>query len=150
SGTQTMTNDHLQRAEVLLSQGRFEMAEGELRAYLAYAPDDPLAHAWLAQALLGLDKAPAEAVAEARTAVHMATYAAYPQMVLSLALEKQDKLLEAEVAAREAIRLDPDEAAYHAQLADLLSRRRRWSEAADAAQRGLEIDAEDLACINLR
>ena len=46
-----MNNPHLQRAEILLSQNRFDLAEGEARQAIAAEPNEPLAYSYLALCL---------------------------------------------------------------------------------------------------
>ena len=50
------TSSHFQRALALHHQGRYDMAEKEMRQHLAESPDDGVAHAGLAMSLLELDK----------------------------------------------------------------------------------------------
>ena len=142
-------NAHVERARVLLHQSRHEMAERELRQALANNPEDPSAHAMLAVSLSAQKKF-AEANAEARAAVHQAPHLPYSHYVLSRVYEAEDRHQEAELAIYEAIRLDPEEADYFAQLASIKCNQKQWATALQAAEQGLQLDAENIESTNLR
>lgn len=142
-------NAHVERARVLLHQSRHEMAEQELRQALANNPEDSSAHAMLAVSLSAQKKF-AEANVAARAAIHQAPYLPYSHYVLSRVYEAQDRHQEAELAVYEAIRLDPEEADYYAQLASIKCNQKKWATALQAAEQGLQLDAENIECTNLR
>ncbi len=139
---------HLDRAGVLLQQGRYAMAEQELRARLVQQPEDPVAHALLALCLSYQDKYE-EASAEAGRAVHYGPDLAFPHYAMGSVLLRRNRFAEAEASVREAIRLDPYDADHFSLLAGIHLEQRRWSQALDAATRGLELDPEHAQCKNL-
>jgi tetratricopeptide (TPR) repeat protein len=142
-------SDAHQRGLLLLQQGRYDLADREFRRHLAQAPDDPLAHAFLALCLNRRDKDD-EALVEANEAVRCGPNLAFCHYVRGCALQSKKRLPEAEAAAHQAIRLDPDDADYPALLASIAMERRDWKGALEAADRGLALDPEQTACLNLR
>lgn len=140
---------HLARAQVLIEQSRYEMAEGELRQALAQEPDHALAHALLALCLVEGERF-AEAGREAETAVHLAPDLPFAHHVMAGVLLKRNRPEEAEAAAAEALRLDPGDADYFALLGMIRLNRRNWPGALEAAEEGLRCDAQHVGCTNLR
>ena len=138
-----------QRAFLLLQQGRFDLAERELRRALTEDPNDPEAHALLALTLADLDRG-AEALGEANAAVGMAPDLPLAHLARAQALLQLDRAADSEQAAREAIRLDPGNADAFAALSAALSARRQRQEALDAAEQALALDPEHAAATNLR
>lgn len=140
---------HVERARLLFRQNRLELAEGELRQALAENPDEPEAHALLALCLLA-KKEWNDATHEAERAIHLAPDMSYSYFVLAVVLAGRQRIDEADKAIREAIRLDPFDPDYFATLSELLIFRARWPEAAAAAEQGLEVESDHVACTNCR
>ena len=154
----SVVNPHLARAELLLSQERFDLAEGHARQALAADPGEPTAHAYLALCLINRagamdedDGRPLreEALSEARAAVGLAPDDPYPHYVLSAVCSARNMEPEALEAANESIRLDPERASYWARLAAVHIDSKRFREALDAAKHGLSLDPDHTGCINL-
>lgn len=141
--------NHLERAQLLLSQSRPELAENEVRKLLAIVPDLPEGHALLSVCLSHQEQH-AKALDSARHAVHLGPDLPYVHYAHGLALLGADRYEQAATAIREAIKLDPEDADYYGLLALILYHRRNWSEALDAAEHGLAIDAEHDGCANAR
>jgi Tfp pilus assembly protein PilF len=118
------------------------------RQVLAGDPDDATAHALLALGLAHLEQG-REAVEAGRCAVALAPELAFAHYAHGWALLEHDDMIAAERAAREALRLEPD-ADAHALLAQVHIRQRRWQDALDTAERGLNVDPEHQGCGNLR
>lgn len=140
---------HKQRAQVLIEQGRCDLAEEQIRQALLADPNDAHAHGMLAYCLSETDRLP-QALSEARQAVHLAPDDSYTHFIHAHVLDQMDKLKEAESVVRQAIALDPTVATYHGKLAGVLLQQRKWSDALQAAETGLEHDAEHVGCNNLR
>ncbi len=140
---------HLQRALVLQSQGRHDLAEKELRQHLAEAPTHGFAHAVLALNLAEMDRLD-EAQESAREAIGLAPDAAFSHYAMARVLSSRNREDEAAVAIQEAIRLEPTDADYHGMLAAIEFHRRRWQPSLDAAETGLQFDPEHVNCNNLR
>jgi tetratricopeptide (TPR) repeat protein len=142
-------SDHRQRAELLLQQSRFDLAEKELRQALLADPNDARAHSLLGFSLSEQEKFD-EATQEAELAIHLSPDADYGHFVLAHVLFRRNRYTEARAAIGEAIRIDPFNATYHGVLAGIQLAKRRWSDALSAAEAGLEIDPEDAMCANYR
>jgi tetratricopeptide (TPR) repeat protein len=138
-----------ERSSLLLEQGRYDLAEKELRRQLTEDHQDALAHALLAFCLLKQERLP-EAEREAKEAVSLAPDAAFSHFYLGQVLDHRDRLDQAAAAFQEAIRLDPEEADYPAALASIRVQQRRWDEALAAAEQGLELEPDHDGCTNLR
>lgn len=139
----------MQRAQFLLEQERYDLAEQELRRAIASDPDEPLAHVQLAAALVG-QKRFQEALSEAKQAVQLAPDWSEAHAILASVFDDLEQYRQAEAAIREAVRLDPENADHHALHAHILVGQARWKEALASAERGLAIDAEHVTSANLR
>ena len=139
----------LERSSLLLEQGRYDLAEKELRGQLTENHQDSIAHALLAFCLMKQGRLP-EAELEARESIALDPDSAFGHFHLGQVLDQRDRLNDAAAAFREAIRLDPDDADSPAGLAGILVQQRRWDEAMQAVEQGLEIDPDHDACANLR
>lgn len=139
----------LQRALLLLEQSRHDLAEQELRRYVAAEPNDPLAHALLGLCLAER-KAFKEATEAAQTAVRLAPDLALAHRAVASILNDRQHHDEASRAIEEAIRLDPEDAASFSLLAQIRLNQRRWRDALAAAEQGLALDPEHVDCTNLR
>lgn len=140
---------NLSRAQLLFEQGRFDLAAEELGRQMAQEPDDPFAHCLLALCLSKL-KQHDQAVREAQAATHLSPGFAYTHYVLGSVLDDVPRLKDAEVAAREAIRLDPEDADYYALLASIRFGQQHWPDTLRYADAGLALDADNITCANLR
>lgn len=144
-----MTSPQLQRALLLIEQGRHELAIPELRGALATDPDAALPHALLAVCLADGEQF-AEAQAEAQRAIALAPDLPFAHYALAHVLHDRRDFKPALDAVREAIRLEPEDADFHALEAQIHLANYRWPEALAAAERGLQMDAQHVACTNLR
>lgn len=144
-----MSSPHFQRAQLLISQNRHDMAEQELRLALVDDPNSPFAHGLLCVCLLHR-KAYAEATSEAEQAIHLAPDLGYGHYVLALVMLERNRFSEAETAIREAITLDPQDEDFFALQAAILLQQKKWQAALEAADQGLAIDPEHVRCANLR
>ncbi len=101
---------------------------------------DHLRPRWL-QGSIHLRKGEVEhAVVDLRAAAEDHPKDAEVRNSLAVALERQDRPLDAETVYREALRLAPDHAKAWLNLGDLLRRQRRLPEAAEAIERALAVD----------
>jgi Flp pilus assembly protein TadD len=142
-------NQSYQRALVLLDQRRYDLAEKELRQAIAASPNDGFLHALLADCLMerGDDRAATE---EAKLGIHLEPDLAQAHATLSRALLRRNHFAEAFATIGEALRLDPGNPDYCAQLAAIHLESRDWQAGLAAAERGLEADPEHVGCNNLR
>lgn len=140
---------HLNRAQLLYQQSRYDAAEQEVRQALLEQPQDAYAHALLGLCLMRQDKLP-DAQAETEQAIVLTPDEPFPHYCRSKVLDHRRRYAEAEQSAREAVRLDPADPDYHAQLGVTLFQQKRWQAALDACHDGLQYDAEHSGCTNLR
>ncbi len=134
----------VERARVLLVQGRAGLAERELRQALAADPSDSRAHAYLAQCLVEQERTD-EAQQEAEAAVRLDPESAHAHCTLADVLWVRQRLPEATEAAMTAIRLDPSKSDCRAKLAEIyFFGLDRPLDSLAAAEAGLALDPEHL------
>ena len=141
-------NEHIERGRVLIQQHRADLAEGELRLGLAQDPQDAWGHVLLSTCLR-ISKRPAEALDEARRAIHVDPEMPLAHYCHARALDDLERFDEAHAAIDEAIRLDPLDADYHSAKGGLFYQQRSWADARRCAERGLAQDPENVDCHNL-
>ncbi|WP_437204563.1 tetratricopeptide repeat protein [Planctomicrobium sp. SH664] len=142
-------NDTIRRAHLLLTQGRFQMAEGELRRALASDSQNATYHSLLAYALLA-QKRYDDAESEARTAIGLDPDDALSCRALGAVLIERRKFKAAAQIVDRALELDPFSEQAWSQRAELRIEASDWQGALDASNKGLEIDPHDVTCNNLR
>lgn len=142
-------NANLERALLLYQQSRHELAENELRQALTSDPQDPYAHALLALCLAERESF-ADATAEARQAIHLAPDFPLAHYAHAHVLYDRNHYREARAAIEEAIRLDSTDADFFSLLAAIHMEEKRWQDALNAAEQGLQFNPEHVGCTNLR
>jgi tetratricopeptide (TPR) repeat protein len=140
---------HIDRAEILIQQSRFELAEEQLRLALAQNSNDARAYALLSLCLLERDRHD-DATAEARRAIEADPNAPLGYYALAMIEHRRDNHAAAHETIQQAIRLEPWNSHFFGLLAAIEASRYRWQAALDAANQGLEFDPEDVQCNNLR
>lgn len=138
----------LARGRMLLSQGRPDLAERELRGALVQAPQIAEAHALLALCLS--DSKKEEALQEAKQAVGLAPDSAYTHYVLGIVYQRLSRSADAMASAKRALEIDPENAQHHSLIASLHIARCDWKLALASANTALSLDAEDVEANNLR
>ena len=143
------SSKRLDRVAVLVTQQRYELAEGELRKLLTDEPEFGDGHALLAICLAEQGKL-TDATSEAQQAIHLEPDDAFSHYSLARVLASRERWRESEKALRQAIELDPYDEEHFSMLASILLNQERWQEALDAAEAGLELDPDHIDSINLR
>lgn len=143
------TNPHLERGRLLLSQGRHDLAEGELRQAIASDPTEPLCFALLSLCLLQREDW-MNATAAAARAVEMDPNEAMYHSILGDVYTHRRMYKEARAAIEHSLRLDPTDPGAWGTLASIESSQSRHKEALAAAEKGLEIEPLNERCTNLR
>lgn len=141
----------LEAARHLNEVERPELAERELRRWLAQHPDDAEAHALLGCVLAKQGLAGAED--EALEAVRLAPEWVYPHANLAWVYLQLKRDRRAEGAARAALEIDPEHLSAHVYLASALLNqpfRRVGREALRVAEAGLALDPGHAECARLR
>jgi tetratricopeptide (TPR) repeat protein len=141
--------DHFQRSQLLINQGRYDLAEKELRQLLSAEPDYASAHGLLA-VCLSEKKQHAEALKEISEAIALSPSHSGFHYIHAGILRDQNALEAAKKAILEAIRLDPEDADCYARLASIQYDQRKHTEALKSAEQGLSIDAEHVWSMNMR
>ncbi|HML74760.1 MAG TPA: tetratricopeptide repeat protein [Anaerohalosphaeraceae bacterium] len=139
----------MNNAIILMQQGRFDLAEKELKRLLIQEPEDYHLHAVLAECLDRLDRHK-EAESEIRTALSIESGDPYVHYVLCQILLSLKKIKEAKIAAREAVTLDPDDADYYWLNAAVAHAEENWKETLDWSEKGMTIDPTNQTCLNFR
>lgn len=142
-------NIHLNRAELLIQQRRYELAEEQLRLALSEGAEAARAHALLSLCLLQRDKFD-EATDEAQQAIHEEPDEALGFYALASVQWKRNRLNEAQSSILEAIRLEPWDAENFHVLAGVEAGRYRWQDCLTAAEQGLACNPDHIGCNNLR
>jgi len=138
----------IQRAHLLIEQGRFAHAENELRGVLGDDPDSPEAHMLLALCLSERNEY-VEATREAEAAIHLAPDSAETHRVHGSVLIDRNRYDEAYEALVQSAELDPFQARTFGLLANVSYARKKWQQAADYAEEGLALDPDDPLCANM-
>ncbi|MDJ1471560.1 tetratricopeptide repeat protein [Xanthocytophaga flava] len=144
-----IANSHLQRAEVLIEQGRYDMAEKELRNLLGQEPQNTVAMRMLANCLLQTNRQ-AEAVQITQTLLTIEPDEPYNLYIHAIVLSELEKYKEAESFIRQAIEMYPHEADFFHVLSIIFLNQKRWQDALQYADEGLNIDPNHLGCLNIR
>ncbi len=144
-----MVSEYLLHALHLLQTGNAAEAERQLRLAIQEDPNDPEAYALLAVALCQLKRGE-EALDTANQAVHISPENPMGHYAAAVALHELERYEKGIMAVREALRLDSQQTRFHALLSQLHLARSEWKLALEAAEAGLEIDAEDETCVDLR
>lgn len=140
---------HLIRAQMLLSQERFELAEKELRAALVEDPNNGGVLATLGLCLSEL-KNYAEATSTVEKAIGLQPDSDFAFYALAFVMYQRNRYTESREAIKQAIALDPYDPDYHAHLAALEMQANNYKACLDAVDKGLECDPEHQRCTNLR
>ena len=140
---------HLERAQLLLTQGRIDLAEKEVRQALALDPDSPPAHAILACCLSETHHED-EAIESVRRAIELDPLYPYAFYLMAAIRLDQKKLDDARQAIDQAISLNPTDADHFALLAYIHLAQKEAAPALQAADRGLSQDAQHIECANVR
>jgi tetratricopeptide (TPR) repeat protein len=141
--------DHFQRSQLLINQGRYDLAEKELRQLLSAEPDYASAHGLLA-VCLSEKKQHEAALKEISQAIALSpSYSGFHYIHAGI-LRDQNALDAAKKAILEALRLDPEDADCHARLATIQYDQHKYTEALKSAEQGLRVDAEHVWSMNMR
>jgi tetratricopeptide (TPR) repeat protein len=139
----------LQRASLLIDQGRYELAERELTAAMAEEPNDAVTHGLMAICMLSRERFD-EATDFAERAIHLAPDSPMGYGVAAIVWRTRRHFDKAEASIREAIALLPYDADYRATLSSIKYLQKDWEAAREAAEAALAIDPEHTDALNLR
>ncbi len=144
-----MIDQSIQRAHLLLEQKRYKEAEKELREVLMVQPSNEEAHS-----LLAIIKNQMGEYVTALEHIHVALSShpgsGFLHYIKASILLNQENLDEAEKATLEAIALDPAVSDFYGMMAFIEMNRKNWQLALDYANKGLELEPDNLQCLNTR
>jgi tetratricopeptide (TPR) repeat protein len=141
--------DHFRRSQVLLNQGRYDLAEKELRQALSLDPDYASAHGLLAICLSEKGQHGEALQAISKAIALSPDYAGFHYIHAGI-LREQRKLDAAKDGILEALRLDPEDADFYARLASIQYDQAKYAEALKSTEQGLSLDAEHVWSMNMR
>ena len=142
-------NPNIQRAQLLLDQGRPRDAEKQLSQALQFDPENHYVLSLLAKCKLDLkefDKAN-ELI---RAAIQRQPEEDYYYYLAAFTSYQQDKNLKALEHLKTACELNPAASAYYGLWAMILIEEKKFELALHKADEGLALDAEELTCLNAR
>lgn len=144
-----MPSEYTIHALRLLELRSYPEAERQLRLAIQEDPNDPQSYALLAITLSALKRGD-EALDCANQAILLAPEYPSGHYAAALALLILERYEKGIMAVKEALRLESDDVRFYALLSQLHLARSEWPAALQAAEAGLEIDAEDDQCVDLR
>lgn len=133
----------------LLARNKPETAEDTFRGVIESFPESAVAHALLAMALADQNRGH-EALRSADDAVHRNPRLALAHAARACALETIGLKWEAEMESRQAVALAPTDPNRHSDLAGIVGRAGRYSEALDITGKGLSINPQHLPSLHCR
>jgi tetratricopeptide (TPR) repeat protein len=139
----------LERAQQLVQLQRYKEAEKDLRLLLTQQPENPDALALLAICQAEQGQLP-EAMKTIQNAIGKNPDNDHLLYLHSLFLFRSNKLKESERVIQNAISLHPRGADYFGLLAAIKISQKEFSQGLDYANQGLEIDPDNLQCLNTR
>ena len=142
-------SENLQRAQLLIDQGRYDDACKVLMVALAETPDHPDVHLLLAFCM-SEKKDHAKAIEHAESAIARQPEYAYAHYAYASVLLGAGKQRQALAPAMESVRLETDNPTNHGIVAVVHMMLRNWREACEAAEAGLRLDPQNGGCLNVR
>ena len=139
----------IERAEMLVSQGRYEMAEEQLEQVLASQPRHPVAHLLMAICHKHQQRW-RSATEHAQQAIHLAPDNSRSHLILATIFLARDRYDEADSAAQEALSLDPYDEDNYSVLASIRFQQKKWQESLDFAEKALSIDPDNPTALSIR
>ncbi len=137
------------RAHLLIEQGKYDLAEKELKNALGQDINNSDAHALLALCYVRQKKMDA-ALEEAKTAVGLDPNEDFCHYILAVIYLEEDLTEEAEKTILEAIRLNPYNPEYFNTLGIIYFNRRKLEQALAYFEQALALDAENVEANNMR
>src|SRR5688500_11217112 len=140
---------NVQRGLHLYEQNRYADAEREFRQAAGNDPNDAYVRAMLGLTLSHQERFD-EAEREVREALKLDPGLPFVHYARAFVLDDRRRYGEAESSIAEAISMEPEDADFYALLAQIRLNQKNWKGALEAAELGLQNDAEHVGCTNLR
>ena len=139
----------LERADLLLDQGRYKDAEAALKKVLEQEPQNDYALALLARCYLN-NKRYEDGITIIQQAIALNPENSFYYYLLAFGFYHQNNSLAAIANLEKAIQLFPYNAEYFGLLAYIFIEERNFEKALEKADEGLAVDAENSTCLNAR
>ena len=141
--------NQINRAQLLMSQERWDLAEEAVRSAIGEDPDRGLAYSLLALIRIE-EKNYSEAQQLSERGLGLSPDEPYSHYVHSFVLLQRNKHKEAKESIELAISMDPYDAGFHAHKAAIEIQQYAWSDALASAEAGLQFDPNHVQCTNFR
>ena len=139
----------LDRARLLLDQGRYKDAESEIRQALEYEPQNDYALALLGRCYINASRYD-EGIDVMQKAISLDPNNDFYFYLIAFGYYHKDLYPNAVGNLEKAIRLNPYNAEYFGLLAHILLQKKEFEPALDKANEGLALDPENITCLNAR
>lgn len=139
----------LERADLLVEQGRYKDAEVMIRKALEQEPENDYALALMGRCFINSGRY-SDGANVVKQAISLDPNNSHYFYLLGFAQYRLDQNSEAEVSLRKAISLYPYSAEFYGLLSLVLLDERRFEEALDKANEGLAVEADNITCLNAR
>jgi hypothetical protein len=139
----------IERARSLQELGRYQDALDILDSTVQDEPSHATAQSLRAISLAGLHRFD-DAIRTARVALQLAPSDPFSHFALGKVLLLKGDSRAARESIRAALEIEPNAADYHGLLAATFQAEHRWRRAIDAVDNGLQLDAENRACLFLK
>ena len=139
----------IDRANLLLEQGRAKDAEKQIKLVLEQEPENDNALAILARCYFNSDQ-PDKGIEVIQQAIRIDPEESYYYHLLGFGFYRKDMNLPAETNLMKSIELFPYNPECFGLLAIVYFDDKRYEESLNKANEGLAIDAENITCLNIR
>lgn len=139
----------LERASLLLEQGRFKDAEKQIRQVLEQDPNNHHALALLARCYMNDGKYD-KGIEIINKAISIEPNESFYFYLLGFAYYQKDNFFVSKEHLAKAIQLNPYNPEYFGLLAFILFDEKNFEQALQKANEGLELDPENITCLNAR
>lgn len=139
---------NLERAELLINQGKIDLAVEQLNTVLLEQPENEWALTYLALCKLRLDQ-PEEAIATAKTALASNPEIDFALYIIAASHLSLENYKQSQNAIERAIGSNPNEADYYGLQAQLKLISKDFKEAIIFAEKGLSLNPENMFCRNM-
>ncbi|HRH60597.1 MAG TPA: CDC27 family protein, partial [Chitinophagaceae bacterium] len=147
--SERISQQAIERARLLLRQKRYKDAETQAGIALQQNPDDPDALQIIGHCRLDTKKYD-EAVDIFKKCLGLQPADDYVQYLLAFCYYQKNQLDVSKRYLDNAIAIFPYNAGYFALLSNIYCSQRKYSDALYAANQGLNVNAEDISCLNAR
>lgn len=136
----------LLRAQLLISQNRYQQAEEVLGQVLASDPNQGTAHAWMAICQLQDRDRLDSATREVETAIHLQPDDDFPYYVRAVVMLQRNRWDEGLESIQQALALNPGSSTYYGLEAQVFANQKKWKACLNSAEQGLQCDPDDEQC----